>query len=176
MSILDFIGELVKDQRLFPVLPLVVETSTVAPRYMYCSPAINDLFCKAGKKWMRYQFLRADLIRFTTGGIIRVAEPGTVPEDGFYIRQPEPKEHDIWEIRSKGNPDMRVLGCFAETDHFVALTLHNGFGDPAFHSWRTEILGCKTAWTNTFFPYQPRQKRASHAYPIDFISFNAAVI
>jgi hypothetical protein len=77
----------------------------------------------ASPKGLRFSQLRAQLDTFTAGGLISVAqEPFTKPK-ATYMARVDPAADEVWDIRSVDpRPAIRVLGCFAETDLFVALT------------------------------------------------------
>lgn len=81
---------------------------------------------------------------------------------------------EVWEIRSQDEPGIRVLGRFADTDLFIALTWHkrSELLGPQSRPWRDAIVGCKTEWKNLFPAYPPKSGDPSNAYPTDYISTN----
>jgi len=182
MSIYADIADRVNEGRLFALPPLVPPKPNVAPRHIFVSPEVYELFSGPWleREWMSRCFLlRADLDRFSLGGIIPIAARPFMKGKHAYMRQLFRWRDEVWEIRSRDpDPGIRVLGRFADTDHFVALTWHKraDLVGPQSKQWRDAIVGCKTQWTNLFPAYQPKSGDASSVYPADYISANTILV
>lgn len=181
MSILAEILNRTREGRLYPLPPLMPSLPGNAPRYMYVSPEINAI-CNTGPwesaRWMsRCMVLRAALDRFTQGGLIPIAARPLGGGKRAYMRQLFRWRDEVWEIRSLEEPGIRVLGRFADTDLFIALTWHKRAEllGPRSRPWRDAIVACKTHWTHLFPAYQPKS-RGSDAYPNDYISSNTILV
>jgi hypothetical protein len=133
----------------------------------------------ATPQWMaRCVVLRIALDRFTQGGMIPVAERPFIGGKHSYMRQLFRWREEVWEIRSQDEPGIRVLGRFADTDLFVALTWHHRAGllGPQSRQWRDAIVGCKTEWMHLFPAYQPQSRDPANDYPDDYISANTVLV
>src|SRR5260370_22021007 len=70
----------------------------------------------------RLAYLRGDLDAFVTGRRISIALDPYDKDKKAYLAKVDPAGADIWDLRSiDPSPGVRVLGCFAEKDLFVAL-------------------------------------------------------
>jgi hypothetical protein len=129
-------------------------------------------------KWMsRCMALRAALDRFSQGGVIPIAARPLSGGKSSFMRQLFRWREEVWEIRSLEEPGIRVLGRFADTDLFIALTWHKRADllGPKSRQWRDAIIGCKTNWVN-LFPAYPPKSGGSNAYPTDYISANTILV
>jgi len=93
--------------------------------------------------------LRADLELFVTGGFI---DPG-------YLKRLQ-GGGAAWEIRSvRPRPSLRVFGCFAMMDVFVALNMwaRRELGSTKSSEFRREAETCKARWRKLFHPYEPHK-------------------
>jgi hypothetical protein len=182
MSIYDEIRHRVNEQRLFALPPLMPPSPGVAARHLFVSPEVYALFVGPWeeREWMSRCFvLRADLDRFSQGGLIAIAERPFRKGKTAYMRQLFRWREEVWEIRSRDpNPGIRVLGRFAETNVFVALTWHKRADllGPESRAWRDAIVTCKTEWRNLFPAYQPKSGDAASVYPTDYISANTFLV
>lgn len=110
------------------ILHMAVQSGTLVPlvpispramkrRALYVTEAIRGLLdADTGDDITeeRYGRLRADLETF-------VVEKDLYPHYLYWLT---PREDNVWEIRSIADaPSLRVLGCFAKKDIFVALTI-----------------------------------------------------
>jgi hypothetical protein len=182
MSIYSEIAARVNEHRLFALSPLMPPNPGVTPRHLFVSPEINALFNGPwhSRQWMSRCFLlRADLDRFSQGGLIPIATRPLSKGNTAYMRQLFRWREEVWEIRSRGaKPGIRVLGRFADTDVFIALTWHKrpDLRGPKSRAWRNAIVGCKTEWRNLFPAYAPRTGDPSSVYPTDYISANTYLV
>ena len=90
---------------------------------MFVTPEIFDNFpADIPDNRERFGRLRADFDTFITGGLITVSEDPLQAGSAFLARL-DPIEDEIWDLRSRSRPGIRVFGCFSETDTFIALHL-----------------------------------------------------
>lgn len=182
MSIYSEIAARVNEHRLFALPPLMPPSLGVALRHIFVSPEINALLNGPwrDRQWMeRCVLLRAHLDRFSQGAVIPVAARPFKKGATAYMRQLYRWREEVWEIRSReAKPGIRVLGRFAETDVFVALTWHKrpDLHGPESREWRNAIEGCKTEWRNLFPAYDPKTGDPSSVYPTDYISANTYLV
>ncbi|SRR5712691_251576 len=182
MSIYNEIGDRVNEHRLFALPPLIPPALGVTLRQIFVSAEVRSLFVGpwTTRAWEgRCGLLRADLDRFSQGGLIPVAARPFKKGKTAYMRQLSRWLEEVWEIRSRGvQPGIRVLGRFADTDVFIALTWHKrpDLLGPKSREWRDAIVGCKTEWRNLFPAYQPKSGDASSVYPTDYISANTYLV
>jgi hypothetical protein len=93
-------------------------------------------------------FLQADLESFADGTELH-------PRYLFLLY---PARQAVWEIRStRHDPSIRVLGCFAERDVFIATNyaLREQLGGWQSRAWRDVKVRARTIWTHLFHTYQP---------------------
>jgi hypothetical protein len=158
MSIDERIAELL-DKELFAVEPLF---GGRVVRHILVSKEVWDLIDRPPKKWsVRCAKIRADLERFVTGDEIKVCR---VPfkADGAYLGLLDPTTSGIWDIRCVDpTPAVRLIGCFADKDVFVALIpaarsvptdlLFRGpLHDKGSVHWDNVITECDTTWWTIF--------------------------
>lgn len=102
--------------------------------------------------------LRADLEVFIEGRTIAVRQKPSGKNDTAYMVRLYPSYQEVWEIRSRDpKPGIRVFGCFAATDLFIALTWADRIqlGDWNSPEWNAAINLCKSEWRKLFYPYSP---------------------
>ena len=120
MSIDGRISQLIHDGELFAIEPLF-DGDSVA-RHMLVSKEIWELIEDPPQKWsVRCARIRADLESFVQGQEIKVCR---VPykADKAFLGCLHPTNAGIWDVRLVDpNPAIRLLGCFAAVDLFVAL-------------------------------------------------------
>lgn len=107
---------------------------------------------------LRFSQLRAHLDIFTSGSMISVTEQPYKKPRATYIARVDPPADEVWDIRSiDPRPAIRVLGCFAETDLFIALVwdYRKSLGGPGSQEWRTLREKCKASWRHLFPTYRP---------------------
>jgi hypothetical protein len=160
MSIHERIAQLIKEGELHPIEP-VFDGDSVS-RHMLVSKEIWDLIDSPPAKWStRCARIRADLERFVTGDEIKVCR---VPykADKAYLGLLHPTSGGVWDVRCVDpSPAVRLIGCFAKRDVFVALIpasrsvpsdlLFRGpLGDGQSAQWDNVIKECDTAWWQLF--------------------------
>jgi len=159
MSIRDEIQSRVAEGRLFYLphsLPSVQRLRT-----LFVSEEVSRVVLPPwdpNPEGLRFSQLRAQLDTFTAGGLISLAhDPFTKPK-ATYMARIDPPADEVWDIRSiDSRPAIRVLGCFAEADLFVALTweFQKNLGGPNSKEWRDFRESCKTMWKTLFPSYLP---------------------
>ncbi|MGH9354034.1 MAG: hypothetical protein ACRD2G_18045 [Terriglobia bacterium] len=116
---------------------------------------------------LRFSQLRAHLDRFIEGSLISMAQnPFTKPRT-CYMARIDPSTDEVWDIRSiDPRPAIRVLGCFADTDLFIALVWENrkNLGGPHSKEWRDFRERGKAMWRNLFPAYQPLRAASINEY------------
>lgn len=160
MLIDERISQLIDGCELYPVEPLLDGDGVV--RHMLVSKEIWELIEHPPSKWrVRCARIRADLERFVTGDNLKVCR---VPykADMAYLGLLDPATSGIWDVRCVDPaPAVRMLGCFADKDVFVALIpasrsvptdllfrgpLHDGQSV----QWNNVITECDTTWWTLF--------------------------
>jgi len=143
-------------------------------RHVALAPKVNDLLFAGtwDEDWnTRRVHLQLELEWFVDGRDISVALPN---ENDPYEDKPDAnfrllyKWHDeVWEIRSKMQPQIRIFGSFATPDYFVALLweFRCKLGDPP---WK-ECATCKEVWNRLFPNHPPFTGKTIH----DYITENA---
>ncbi len=127
-------------------------------RHMLVSKHLRDAMdgpWRDAKEETRLSSLRGDLDAFVLGQRISIADDPYDKPKNTYMARVAPRESELWDIRSiDPRPSIRVLGCFAETDLFVALLwkfrldldgpngpLWHDFVQRAEHAWRQFGMG-----------------------------------
>ena len=175
MSIYDELRDRVSEQRLFRLLPAMPNALVV--RQMFVSPEIHGLLLGpwGESEWEeRCGLLRGDIDRFIEGRLISVAKHAYKARSA-YMAQLHPPGNEAWEIRSRDpDPGLRVLGRFADTNIFVALTWWKraDLGGPTSREWRDAIEGCNAEWRKLFPVYPPKSGANIH----DYISANVFLV
>ena len=99
--------------------------------------------------------LAADLEAFLSASQI-------VPKYLFLL---SPTAQGVWEIRStQPDPQMRILGCFAKRDVFVAIDhqFRNELGQFESLAWRAAKRHCLAQWRNLFHPWEQKKETNVH--------------
>lgn len=112
----------------------------------------------------RMAFLRADLDRFSTGGQVVV---GNKKHKTCLMKQLEPEDDEIWEIRSREpKPSLRLLGAFAGTNCFLGFYLYDrqSLGDEHSKEWRDAIVATKAKWRQHLLTYERHKGPNIHDY------------
>lgn len=166
MSIQQWIADLVRNERLFPLEPTFRGDGVV--RHLYMSEEVRALVdgpWPSGKAGKRCAALRGELEGFVSGSEIGVC---VVPHHAKEAQMGllDPVEHGVWDYRSRSpRPGIRIIGFFAEPDDFVALVpasrsketdfIRLGpLGDGESDEWRRAISEARRLW-QALFPIHP---------------------
>jgi hypothetical protein len=159
MSIRDEIRARIEEGQLFHLQPYL--PGSLNERTMLVSESIHRAVTPP---WdgisdeHRLSQLRADLDTFTEGKILSVSNAPYVKAKSTYLARTDPISDEVWDIRSRDpKPGLRVLGCFAAQDVFVALEYdcRDSLGGPGSKEWRDFIERAKAKWRHLFLTYQP---------------------
>lgn len=115
----------------------------------------------------RFGQLRGDLDAFVEGRLISVANHPYDKDKTAYIARVDPTSAEVWDIRSiDPSPSIRVLGCFVETDLFVALVwaYRNCLDGPGGPLWKAFIQRAQHEWRRLFLTYIPHSGSAISDY------------
>jgi hypothetical protein len=159
MSIRDEIKARLDEGRLFH-LPHSLPGAATA-RSMFVSEEVAAIASgpwKRDTEGYRFALLRAQLDVFTEGGLISVAFDPFKKAKATYLAAIDPVADRVWDIRSiDPKPAIRILGCFSETDVFVALVwdYRKNLGGPDSKEWRDFRERCKAEWNKLFPTYLP---------------------
>ena len=129
--------------------------------------------------------LREHLEVFVRGDIITIA---VNPYQAWnaYMGRLEPHGDEIWEIRDRSSPSIRVFGSFAEADTFIALTWQwrSILGAPLRNArdviqkisaqswprvWAIEQRACKAEWRKKFPTHDPHSGRTPDDYVTNWL-------
>jgi hypothetical protein len=149
MSIEDFIQDALEREMLFPLLPQAA--GEVPERALLVCEGLWAILTSpdGDDEWeQRVGKLRADLERFVNGDIIE-------PKYLFLLYR---AEEGVWEIRSVlPDPSIRVLGCFAMRNVFVATNyvLREDLDGWQDRTWKAVKRLAKTIWNRTFLGLLP---------------------
>jgi hypothetical protein len=172
MSICDVISIKVAAKELFAHPPSRLGFPML--RRLYLAPEVNDLvFAKTGDEdWkIRRVKLQLELECFVDGHDLKFALPN---DSDPYEDKPEADlrllykwTDEVWELRSRMHPQIRIFGCFAAPDCFVALVweFRCKLGTPP---WQV-TADCRTKWAKLFPNHSPHNGKTIH----DYITSNA---
>jgi hypothetical protein len=108
------------------------------------------------KDHRRAMLLRADLDAFIRGAPISIAaKPYQKPKDSF-MAPIDPISDRVYAIRNRVKPAIRLAGCFAQKDVFVALVwaYRIDLGQDK-RTWGNLSRRCKAEWRSLFNTFQP---------------------
>ncbi len=152
MSIRDEINRCVEARTLF-VLQHALSAS-LAERTILVSLELHALLhgpWDSLKNEIRWNRVRADLDWFIGGHLVVVSGDG-------YMKPLDPESDGVWEISCRNpKPSIRILGGFAETNVFAALTWQYRIplGAKGSTEWAEAIRQCKADWRKLFLTYPP---------------------
>ena len=159
MSIRDEIRARIDEGRLFHLPHSLPGASTA--RTLFVSEEVRRVVVgpwSHDTEGLRFGELRAHLDVFTEGSLISIAlDPFKKPK-AAYLAAIDPTADGVWDIRSLDpSPAIRVLGCFAETNVFVALVwdYRKNLGGPHSKEWRDLRERCKAEWRKLIPTYPP---------------------
>lgn len=176
MSIRDEIKARVSETRprLF-FLPALI-TSAALVREMFVSEEVNLVAhppWPADEMGLRFARMRGYLDAFTEGRRLTVADHPYRKHKKANMARVDPVDDEVFDFRCiDPKPGIRVFGCFAAFDLFIALTWNCRENlpddDPLNKAWRDEIERCKAAWRRLFHPYPPHRGDNLNAYLSNF--------
>jgi hypothetical protein len=142
------------------------------PRAVFVSAEVLDIVVGPWSgTWegQRYARLRGLLDSFTEGDFITIAEDPFDKEATAILARVHPVQAEVWDFRCLDPiPGIRVFGCFAETDAFVALTwdYRENIEDASY--WEEQVSRCREEWQKLFGGLAPH-----HAQELDeYVSYN----
>jgi hypothetical protein len=159
MSIRDEIRRRMEETppRLF-FLPPLIGGAAVA-RELFVS---QEIYRVANPPWeatdlaARYARMRAYLDAWTEGRLISITDRPYRKPKPTYMARIDPAPDEVFDIRCiDPHPGIRVIGCFADRDLFIALTYTGREDLPTSRDWRNEREACKAAWRRLFPTYTP---------------------
>lgn len=106
----------------------------------------------------RYPQLLADFDRYISGDTIPVGMHPYDKDESAFMARIDPTERGVWSIRSVApKPALRVLGCFAGIDIFVALKVYvrRDLGGPGDRRWDNARENTLSRWNNLFPGHAP---------------------
>ena len=173
MSIRELINDHTREdqKRLFWHKPAIQDQ---VKRHMLISVDLRNTLegpWKTAAEERRCGQLRGDLDAFVEGRRISVANHPYEKDRTAYIARVDPVAAEIWDIRSiDPSPSIRVLGCFAERDLFVALVWSHRYhlDGPGGPLWEAFIKRAQLEWRRLFLTYIP----CSGSEISDYISEN----
>jgi hypothetical protein len=162
MSIRDVIRDWVGRGELFLLSPALDSDPFV--RCLYLSRDIYNAITDLGEGVdERMGRLRARLEVFIKGEVVTVSiDP--YRSRSAYMSRLDPHRREVWEVRDRSRPSLRVFRSFAEKDTFVALTWQwrSILGPLARlepnvwpRMWPIEARRCAAAWRRRFSSYSP---------------------
>lgn len=135
----------------------------------------EDIYTVAQPPWAQTQMgrrcaqMRAYLDAWTEGRRLTVSDNPYRKRKATNIARTDPVADQVFEFRCiDPKPGIRVLGCFADFDLFVALTWNVRENLTDDKAWRDEIERCKAAWRRLFNPYPPFSGAHLHDYLSNF--------
>lgn len=173
MSIRECLVDRVKERAMFEIQPLLPSTrgctrSVWAEKIVYqqLSPdTANERFAaEAGR-------MRRKLESISLGNALIV---GNRRDKACDIKRLDPAIDEVWEIRERDQPGIRLFfrfiecDCIATTnarfvsDLFSMIWLRKGL--EFFPVWRAEIRRCKAVWRLLFHPYPAHSGEHLHDY------------
>jgi len=160
MSIRELINDHTREDRrqLFWHEPVIQDH---VKRHMLISVDLQNTLdgpWKTAAEERRFGRLRGDLDAFVEGRRISVANHPYEKNRTAYIARVDPVEAEVWDIRSiDPSPSIRVLGCFIETDLFVALAwaYRKDLDGPGGPLWKAFIKRAQHEWRRLFLTYIP---------------------
>lgn len=171
MSLLALIDDLVSSGRLLCLPSSVFGTETA--RTMYVSTELHDDVTgshRSVRDQKRFAEVRATLDAFSEGAEFSVSEDPYAKPSHTMLARVDAGAAEIWDIRVIApRPGIRVFGCFAARDTFVALTWNFRENLDGPEGWDEEIEDFKRAWRELFGATEPFKGRSLDEYLTTFI-------
>jgi hypothetical protein len=159
MSIRDEIrlGTKERPPRLFFLPPLI--GGAVVVRELFVSEEIYRVANPPAAQTdfgSRYARMRSYLDAWTEGRLISITDHPYRKPKPTYMARIDPAPDEVFDIRCiDPHPGIRVMGCFADRDLFIALTYAGREALRTRQDWRNEREACKAAWRRLFPTYKP---------------------
>jgi hypothetical protein len=158
--------------RLFQVFPRL--PGAPVNRVLLASESVNRLIngpWESEQEEYRSGRLWADFDRYVEGRLISVSlnSPYQKPRAAYMARLDPPRD-DVIEVRSRDpKPGIRVFGCFADKDVYVAINWEHRekLGGPQDKEFDREREICKARWRQLFPTYQSINGNQVHEYFAD---------
>lgn len=163
MSIRDEIRNRVGEGRIVQLVPRIRGRHV---RVIYLSTAISkDILgpWESPEQANRMMALRADLDHFSMGGHVLVASGRHRSCD---LKHLSPLSEEVWTLRSRHKPSLRVFARFAELDVLIATNwaYRTILGRERSSEWRDERIRCKAEWKKLFPAEEPFNGSSIHEY------------
>jgi hypothetical protein len=154
----------VGERRIVEVVPLL-QSGKARPRSVWAEAFVFDQL-SPGTANPEYELeagrLRRKLENIVVGKRIVV---GNRKDKNCDLKRLEPHSAEVWEIRERDNPGIRIFFRFVEKDCLAATNIRfvrDLFGVRWFRNgleiwpaWRAEIRRCKAIWRNLFLTHPP---------------------
>lgn len=173
MSIRDCLRDRVAEQRMFEVVP-ILPSSKPRLRSVWVESFVFEQLDPAtasAQYALEAGRMRKKLESIGTGKKIVV---GNRREKNCDIKRLEPFSNEVWEIRERDHPSIRIFFRFIERDclagtnvRFVAELFRVIWlrkGAETWPVWRMEIRRCKAVWRSLFLTNPPHTGAALNDY------------
>jgi hypothetical protein len=173
MSIRQCLADRVNEKRLFEVRPLL-PSSKGRPRSVWAEKFVFDQLSpdSAAEEYaLEAGRLRRKLEGIANGKRIVV---GNRRDKDCDLKRLEPSANEVWEIRERDDPSVRIFVRFVERDCLAATNIRvvrDLFALSWFRNglefwpvWRMEIRRCKTIWRALFLTYPPHTGASLNDY------------
>lgn len=169
MSIRVEINQRIYEKRLWQLNPMVSTDPCV--RWMFITEEIRSFLIgpwDSTEDQIRAGVLRAYMDEFSKGNPISLDLRPYDKNKAVYMAALDPVEDNVFTIRNRDKPSIRVFGSFAKKDVFVATVwdYRNNLGGPNSKEWRDLRERSKAVWRQLFNQYQS----FSGATPDDYAS------
>ncbi len=172
MSIRILVRDRIKEQRLVEVEPLVPVLSR-SRSVLACAKAYEQLDPETAEDSLEAGRLRRKIDNLIRGDRIVVGQRRNRDCD---VKRLDPISQEVWEVRERNSPSIRMFFRFAEKDCFVITNirsvadlfskiwdLKNLIGE-VWPEWRAEIRLCKARWRALFITFNPHTGVSLHDY------------
>lgn len=173
MSIRECLRDRVAEQRMFEIKPLL-PSSKGTPRSVWAEADVyNQLSPSTATEEYR---LEAGRLRRKLEGVARGSRIviGNRRDKACDIKRLEPFSGEVWELRERDDPSIRIFFRFIERDCIASTNLRfvkDLFGLEWLRKgiefwpvWRIEIRRCKAIWRALFMTYPPHSGETLNDY------------
>jgi hypothetical protein len=164
MSIRDCLRDRVAEQRMYEVLP-ILPSSKPRPRSVWVEAFVFEQLDPTTAS-VKYALESGRMRRKLENiGSDRRMVVGNRSDKHCDLKRLEPFANEVWEIRERNHPSIRIFFRFIERDClagtnvrfvselFAVTWLRKGVA--TWPVWRTEIRRCKAVWRSLFSTYPP---------------------